>query len=86
MLCVSKPTKLFDKLLHVEVEGVNDGTSRLIVIVIDGHSGETTPDFTLFEHIDLYLRAKVLPQEVGRGTATYPCPDHRWITEGVEKE
>lgn len=77
-VCVCKPTELFDKLLHMEVEGVDDGSSRLVVIVIDGYGGETTSNLTLFKHIHLYLWAEVLPQEVGCGTASYTCPHHRW--------
>ncbi|TNN66452.1 hypothetical protein EYF80_023360 [Liparis tanakae] len=72
---------LFDKLLHVEVEGVNDGTSRLVVVVINGYSGKTASDRPLLKHVYLDLRAKVLPQEMGCGTASYPRPDHRWSTE-----
>lgn len=76
-MCVREPTELFDKLLHVEVEGVNDGSSRLVVVMVDGYSGETASDVALFKHIHLDLRTKVLPQEVSRGAASYPCPDHR---------
>lgn len=80
-VCVFKPTQHFDKLLHVEVEGVNDGTSGLVVMVIDGDGGETTSNLPLLKHIHLDLGPKVLPQEMGRGAASYPRPDHRWSTE-----
>lgn len=76
-----QPTKLFDKILHVEVEGVNDGTSRLVVIVIDSYGGETASDLALLKHVHLDFRAKVLPQEMGCGTASYPSSDHSWRTE-----
>lgn len=80
-MCVCKPTELFDKLLHVEVEGVNDGASRLVVVMIDGYSGKAASDLPLLEHVHLDLRAKVLAHEMGRGAASYPRPDHRWSAE-----
>ena len=66
----------------MQVEGVDDGASRLIVIVIDGYSSETTSNVTLFENVHLHLGAKVLPQEMGRGAASNPRADHRWMTNG----
>ena len=59
--CVFKPTQHFDKLLHVEIERVNDGTSGLVVIVIDGDGGETTSNLPLLKHVHLDLGPKVLP-------------------------
>lgn len=70
----------------MEVEGVNDGSSRLVVFVIDGYGGETTSDLSLLEHVHLDLRAKVLPQEMCCGTATYPRPDHRWRIRANSRE
>lgn len=70
-------TELLDEVLHVKVEGVNDGTSRLVVIVIDGHGGQATSDLSLLVHINLDLRAKVLAQEMRSGAASNPCTDHR---------
>lgn len=63
---------------------MNNGTTRLIVLVIDGYSGETTSDLPLLKYVNLDLRAKVLPQEMGRGAASYPCPDHRWNADDSE--
>lgn len=63
---------------------MNNGTTRLIVMVIDGYSGETTSDLPLLKYVNLDLRAKVLPQEMGRGAASYPGPDHRWNTDDSE--
>lgn len=76
-ICVCKPTKLFDKLLHMEVEGVDDGASRFVVVVIDGYGGKATSNLSLLKHVHLNFRAEMLPQEVGRGTASYACPNHR---------
>lgn len=50
-------------------------------MMIDGHGGETASDLPLLKHVHLDLGAKVLPQEIGRGAASYPRPDHRWSTE-----
>lgn len=75
------PTKLFDKLLHVEVERVDDGASGLVVIVIDCYRGEATSDLSLFKHVHLNLRAEVLPQEMSCGTASNPSPDHSCVSE-----
>lgn len=65
----------------MEIEGVNDGSSRLVVIVIDSHSGKAASDLPLLIHIHLDLGAKVLPEEMGCSTASYSCPDHRCIAE-----
>lgn len=62
----------------MEVEGVNNRASRLVVVVIDGHSGQTASDLPLLEHIHLDLWAKVLPQKMGCCTASYPRTDHSW--------
>lgn len=70
----------------MEVERVNDGTSRLVVVVIDGHSSKSASDLPLLEHINLDLWAKVLPQKMGCCTASYPCPDHSWSTDDANKQ
>lgn len=37
-------TQLLDKVLHVQVEGMNDGSTGLVVLVVHSDSGQTTPD------------------------------------------
>lgn len=68
----------------MQVEGVNNGTPRLIVVVIDGYSGEAASNRSLLKDIHLDLRAKVLPQEMGCGAASYTRPDHRWSRDDSE--
>lgn len=60
---------------------MNDGTARLIVVVVNGYSGKTASDLRLLKHVYLDLRPEVLPQEMGCGAASYPRPDHRCSTE-----
>lgn len=55
---------------------MDDGASGLVLVMVDGHSGETTPDFTFVVHIYLDFWAKVLPQEVSSSTSSNPCTDH----------
>lgn len=62
----------------MKVEGVYDGAPRLIVMVIDRHCGETASHLPFLKHVDLDLRAKVLPQEVCRGATSDTSPDNRW--------
>lgn len=69
-------TELFDELLHVEVEGVDDGAPRLVVIVVDCYSCEPASDLALLVHVHLHIRAKVLAKEMGGGAASNPCSNH----------
>lgn len=62
----------------MKVEGVYDGAPRLVVMVIDRHCGEAASHLPFLKHVDLDLRAKVLPQEVCRGAASDTGPDNRW--------
>ena len=57
----------------MEIEGVNDGASGFVVIVIDSDCGKSTPDLLLLEHINLDLWSEMLAQEVGCRGTTDPC-------------
>ena len=67
-------TQLFDEVLHMPVEGVNDRPPRLVVLMVDRHRRETAPNLTLLEHVDADLGAKVLAQEVGGSRSSDPRP------------
>lgn len=79
-VCVTL-TELFHKLLHVKVEGVDDGTPRLIVVVIDCHRGEAAAHIAFLKHVQLDLRAEVLPQEVCGRAASDTGADNRYAGE-----
>lgn len=57
-------TQSVHKVLHVQVERVNDASSRLIIVSSDVRSGQTTSYSVRLKHFDLDRWTKLLSQEI----------------------
>lgn len=60
----------------MQVEGVNDGSPGLVILMVDGNRGQPPSDGAILENVDAHLWSEVLAQEMGRSCTTDPSSDY----------
>lgn len=69
-------TQVLDEVLQVQAQGVEGRGAALVVLLIDRDGGQAATHHPLLEHINLYLGAEVLLEEMGHGRASDSGPNH----------